>query len=66
MLALAAALILANLTPLWEGTLVATNLARPEQLPRYVTEAAHYLNSTGSDRGCSASRARTSATTATG
>jgi arabinofuranan 3-O-arabinosyltransferase len=46
-LALAAALILANLTPLWEGTLVATNLARPEQLPRYVTQAADYLNSTG-------------------
>ena len=48
-LALAAALILANLTPLWEGTLVATNLARPEQLPRYVTQAAAYLNSTGGD-----------------
>jgi arabinofuranan 3-O-arabinosyltransferase len=48
-LALAAALILANLTPLWEGTLVATNLARPQQLPRYVTKAATYLNSTGGD-----------------
>ncbi len=48
-LALAAALILANLTPLWEGTLVATNLARPETLPAYVTDAAQYLNSTGGD-----------------
>jgi len=46
-LALASALVLSNLTPLWEGTLVATNLARPQTLPRYVTQAATYLNENG-------------------
>jgi SAM-dependent methyltransferase len=38
----------ANLAPLFEGNLVATNLMFPETLPTYVTEAAHFLNASGS------------------
>jgi arabinofuranan 3-O-arabinosyltransferase len=37
----------ANLAPLFEGNMVATNLMFPETLPRYVTKAANYLNRTG-------------------
>jgi arabinofuranan 3-O-arabinosyltransferase len=36
-----------NLAPLFEGSMVATNLMFPETLPRYVTTAANYLNRTG-------------------
>ncbi len=36
-----------NLAPLFEGKIVATNLMFPETLPRYVTNTAAYLNSTG-------------------
>ena len=49
-LTVAVALVAADLPPLWTGNLVANSLARPEQLPRYVTEAAHYLNTHGTDR----------------
>ncbi len=49
-LALGVALAAADLPPLWTGHLVANNLSRPEQLPHYVTEAAHYLNTHGTDR----------------
>ncbi len=38
----------ANLAPLFEGNLVATNLMFPETLPSYVTQAADYLNASGS------------------
>ncbi len=49
-LLLGVALAAADLPPLWTGQLVANNLARPEQLPTYVTDAAHYLNTHGTDR----------------
>ncbi|MGH9047380.1 MAG: alpha-(1-_3)-arabinofuranosyltransferase domain-containing protein, partial [Acidimicrobiales bacterium] len=49
-LALAVALSAADLPPLWAGNLVATNLARPERLPKYVTDTAKYLDSHGTDR----------------
>jgi hypothetical protein len=48
-LVLSAALLAANLPPLWDGTLVATNLERPSALPGYITEAAHYLNAQNHD-----------------
>jgi arabinofuranan 3-O-arabinosyltransferase len=48
-LVVAAALIAANLPPLWEGTLVASNLDRPSALPKYITEAAGYLNAQNHD-----------------
>ncbi len=41
------ALACANLAPLFEGNLVASNLMFPEHLPTYVTSAARYLNRTG-------------------
>jgi arabinofuranan 3-O-arabinosyltransferase len=49
-LVVAVALVAAGLPPLWNGTLVATNLARPEKLPTYVTQAAKYLNTQGTER----------------
>ncbi|HEV3213051.1 MAG TPA: alpha-(1-_3)-arabinofuranosyltransferase family protein [Acidimicrobiales bacterium] len=36
-----------NMAPLFEGHVVATNLMFPETLPRYVTNAADYLNARG-------------------
>jgi arabinofuranan 3-O-arabinosyltransferase len=48
-LVLSAALLAANLPPLWDGTLVASNLERPSALPSYITEAAHYLNAQNHD-----------------
>jgi arabinofuranan 3-O-arabinosyltransferase len=48
-LVLSAALLAANLPPLWDGTLVASNLDRPSALPGYITEAAHYLNAQNHD-----------------
>ena len=36
-----------NLSPFFEGKIVATNLMFPEALPGYVTSAADYLNSAG-------------------
>jgi hypothetical protein len=44
---LATALVVADLPPLWDGTLVAANLDRPEQLPGYVLDAAKYLDAQG-------------------
>ncbi|MGH8996267.1 MAG: alpha-(1-_3)-arabinofuranosyltransferase domain-containing protein, partial [Acidimicrobiales bacterium] len=49
-LAVAVAASVADLPPLWNGTLVATNLARPEQLPGYVLATAKYLNAHGTGR----------------
>jgi arabinofuranan 3-O-arabinosyltransferase len=48
-LVLSAALLAANLPPLWDGTLVASNLDRPSALPGYITEAAQYLNAQNHD-----------------
>jgi arabinofuranan 3-O-arabinosyltransferase len=36
-------LIVANLPPLWNGTMIADNLKRPEEVPSYWTEAAEFL-----------------------
>ena len=41
------ALACVNMAPLFEGNLVATNLLFPETLPRYVTNAATFLNGQG-------------------
>ena len=49
-LVLAIAVAAADLPPLWTGSLVANNLARPEQLPSYVLAAAKYLNTHGTGR----------------
>jgi len=49
-LLVAIALAAADLPPLWNGTLVASNLDRPEQLPSYVLAAAKYLNNHGTGR----------------
>ncbi|HEV3328288.1 MAG TPA: alpha-(1-_3)-arabinofuranosyltransferase family protein [Acidimicrobiales bacterium] len=38
------ALACVNMAPLFEGNIVATNLMFPETLPRYVTDAANFLN----------------------
>jgi arabinofuranan 3-O-arabinosyltransferase len=46
--ALASLLIVANLPPLWDDTLIARNLRRPEEVPSYWTEAAAWLD--GQDR----------------
>jgi hypothetical protein len=48
-LALSGALLAANLPPLWEGTLVASNLDRPSAIPSYVTDAAAYLDAQNHD-----------------
>ena len=48
-LVLSGALVAANLPPLWDGTLVATNLERPETLPSYITDAAAYMNAQSHD-----------------
>jgi arabinofuranan 3-O-arabinosyltransferase len=44
--ALAALMAAANLSPLYEGLLIADNFQFPGTLPHYVTQAADYLNST--------------------
>ncbi len=41
------ALVAADLPPLWTGDLIASNLARPSQLPSYWQQAAAYLNAQG-------------------
>lgn len=43
--ALAGVLIVLNLPPLWNGTMVADNLKRDEALPEYWLDAAQYLDS---------------------
>ncbi len=48
-LGLASALVAADLPPLWNGTLVASNLDRPSALPGYVTDAANYLDAQNHD-----------------
>ncbi len=45
-----AVLALAALPPLWTGAMVANNLQRPEQLPRYWEEAAQEIDSRGQGR----------------
>jgi arabinofuranan 3-O-arabinosyltransferase len=50
MAVLCLAILAADLPPLWSGNLIATNLARPSSLPGYWTQAARYLDSSGSDR----------------
>ena len=42
-----AALIAADLPPLWSGNLIASNLDRPGNLPAYWQQAAAYLNGSG-------------------
>ncbi|MGH9060694.1 MAG: alpha-(1-_3)-arabinofuranosyltransferase domain-containing protein, partial [Acidimicrobiales bacterium] len=42
--AVAVALLAADLPPLWQGRLVATNLAAPSSVPGYWHQAAAYLN----------------------
>ena len=46
--ALAAVLAAANMAPLYQGTIIASNLDFPNHLPTYVTNAASYLNAQGS------------------
>lgn len=43
----AVALVVAGMPPLWDGGLVATNLARPSTVPSYWTQAASYLDAQG-------------------
>ena len=45
--AVAGGLVVAAVPPLWQGSLVATNLARPSAVPGYWTQAAAYLDSQG-------------------
>jgi len=40
-------LILLNIPPMWNGTMVAANLQRPEQIPSYWVDNAAYLQSRG-------------------
>ncbi|MHB1923821.1 MAG: alpha-(1-_3)-arabinofuranosyltransferase domain-containing protein [Acidimicrobiales bacterium] len=40
-------LVLAGMPPLWDGGLVAANLARPSGIPSYWTQAASYLDAQG-------------------
>ncbi len=42
--ALVGVLVVANLPPLWNGTMVAEGLQRPEDIPEYWVEAAAYLD----------------------
>jgi hypothetical protein len=44
------AVAVADLPPLWNGSLVENNLARPERLPSYVLAAAKYLDTQGTLR----------------
>jgi arabinofuranan 3-O-arabinosyltransferase len=44
LLLLSVVLIAADLPPLWDGGLVATNLERPSTIPAYVYDAAAYMN----------------------
>jgi arabinofuranan 3-O-arabinosyltransferase len=41
--ALIGLLVVVNLPPLWNGTMIADNLKRPEDVPTYWTDAAEYL-----------------------
>lgn len=43
--ALACGLIVLNIPPMWNGTMVAENLKRPEDVPAYWAEDARYLQS---------------------
>ena len=43
------ALIAADLPPLWDGGLVATNLERPSTIPAYVHDAAAYMDGQSHD-----------------
>jgi arabinofuranan 3-O-arabinosyltransferase len=45
--ALASLVLFANLSTLWTGQMVATNLERPENIPTYWDQAASYLQSQG-------------------
>jgi len=49
LLALATALIAANLPPMWTGGLVAGNLERPSTIPAYIHQAADYMNGQSHD-----------------
>ena len=44
------ALVAADISPLWSGNLIASNLERPSTLPGYWSGAAKYLNASGTDR----------------
>ena len=43
------ALIMANMPPMWNNTMVASNLERPENVPGYWVDNARYLDSRGQD-----------------
>lgn len=43
------ALVAANLRPLWDGTIAADRLARPEEIPAYWLEAAAAIDARGTD-----------------
>jgi arabinofuranan 3-O-arabinosyltransferase len=43
------ALIMANMPPMWNNTMVASNLERPEAVPSYWSDDAAYLDSRGQD-----------------
>jgi arabinofuranan 3-O-arabinosyltransferase len=48
---LASLLVIANLPPLWNGTMIAENLKRPEQVPDYWVEAAAWLDGRDAEAG---------------
>jgi arabinofuranan 3-O-arabinosyltransferase len=47
--ALASLLVVANLSPLWNGTMIAENLRRPEDVPDYWHEAARWIDEQDQD-----------------
>jgi arabinofuranan 3-O-arabinosyltransferase len=46
---LAVLLLAANLLPLWDGTIVANKLSRPEDIPQYWLDAAAAIDAKGTD-----------------
>ena len=64
----ATGLVAADLPSLWTGQFVAANLSRPEQIPSYWGQAAHYLDTQpGADKtACSSSPGSTSRPTGGG
>jgi arabinofuranan 3-O-arabinosyltransferase len=51
MAAMASILVVANLSPLWNGTMIAENLKRDEHLPAYWQEAADWLDGRDAQAG---------------
>ena len=62
--AIVVVLLLVNFPALVDGTFYGDNLQRPEDIPQYWNDAAHYLDGRGDGRGSSSFRDRTSPRTA--